>query len=54
MLFRSPIHGTWPFGGHPVGDEKTEDEAVEDVLAEIQRNKRLACILAIAVNTKGY
>lgn len=46
------VHGPWTVVGHPVGDEQAEYKAVKDVLAEIESDKGLTRVLAVAVDGK--
>ena len=37
----------------PVGKEQAEDQAVEDVLAEVERHQRFSSVLAVGVDAEG-
>lgn len=37
----------------PVGEEQAKDQAVEDVLAKVERHQRLAGVLAVRVDAEG-
>lgn len=42
-----------PIALEPMREEEGEDKAVEDIFGEVERDERLAGILAIRVNAKG-
>ena len=45
-------HSLGPVARDPARHEQAEDQAVEDVLAEVERDERLARVLAVAVDAE--